>query len=305
MQAWGRAVPIDFQLEGSDAAGDSLPTSIAFWLLSKGSSFNDPPLMVAGDVQRSLTSPDASKILTVNLVANGGKFADIFVVPTDGSAAHKIGRVLVGGRSDEAGVLTPYAWLPQGGWLAVSVCPCDASPLRWYTISPEGKVATAAWLGVPGDIYPGVSRDGRYLSMYQVPVRDCGVENVCPNGPARVLVADLVSHRIQVLAEYRNDLSRRETAISPDGTLVAAPKGSTRTVQVFDRKTGHILSTFSFGKFYLDPAAFIDDSTLLLQGTSDATSGPDALFMAKIEFGRVRIVEVAKDLGPPFIGWTR
>ena len=137
-----------------------------------------------------------------------------------------------------------------------------------------------------------------------MPVRDCGIANICADGPIRVLLADTLTHRIRVLARYRNDLDRRESTISADGSLLAAPAPGTRVVNTFDTKSGRIVSSFSHESVSLSPVAFIDNSMMLLTGSSVSNTGGDDLYLARIEFGRVRIQEVAKDLGPPVIGWT-
>ena len=47
----------------------------------------------------------------------------------------------------------------------------------------------------------------------------------------------------------------------------------------------------------------MDNSTLLLTGSKEFGVGPDTLFLAHLEFGRVRVTEVVRDI--LFVGWTR
>lgn len=298
IQAWGRVAPIASQADAG----------VNVWFLAKGRGFDDQPLVIPEPFDRSLTSPDGKQMVVVRVVPNDFEHADLVIVTTDGSPPRTIRRILTSGSNKEDGVLSPLVWLPDGGWLALPICQCEGDPLAWYTISSTGRVSVADWLR-PSFGLPGASEDGRYLSFLDEPTRDCSTtaapETFCANGPARVLVVDTLTHRIRVLATSANDITFRSTAMSPDGSLVAAPVSGSPALRIYDRKSGRPTATVRFGGQYLSAAAFVDDATLLLTGTSGpGQGGLESLFLARIEFGGVKVTKLAAGI-PGLVGWTR
>ena len=114
-----------------------------------------------------------------------------------------------------------------------------------------------------------------------------------------------MTHEIRVLSRSVNDMTFRSTAVSPDGSLVAAPVGGSPALRVWDRKTGRSVATIRYRGAYLSATAFIDDSTLLLAGTpGPGQGGFDSLLVARIEFGGVAVTKLASNT-LPLAGWTR
>lgn len=304
-QAWGDVAPIPIQT--FDGEGTASTVTTEYWLMKRGVGFDDAPIAIERDVSRSLLAPDGSEIIGVSVVPDGtGRYAEIFIVPTDGSPPKKLARIASAGSSREDGVLSPLVWLPGGGWLAVPICGCgESGPRSWYAISPTGRISSAAWLGVPRDIVPGVSRSGRYVSMFDQPIRQCGPTeiDICAAGPSRLLLADTVEHRVRTLARYRNDLNdarldgRSRTAISADGKLVATGISGSRAAEIFNARTGRSVALVSYRGYDLQPLALIDDTHLLLVGN-------ERLLLGHVEAGRVHVTQVVR--GPMmFAGWTR
>jgi hypothetical protein len=303
VQAWGTVDPIPLQrFESDPVTGIGTSAMTSYWLMKSGRGFNDAPVTFARDISRSLISPDGKEILAVVVVpGSNARYSDLFTVPTDGSQVKKLARVLTGGSKREDGILTPTVWLPTGGWLALPICQCEAAPHAWYTISTSGKVAAASWLGIPTDGSPGVSTSGRYVSFFDQPIRQCGPNeaDVCAGGPSRILLADTVRHQVRTLASYRNDIRDygNQTALTGDGSIVATSLSGSDAVYVLDARNGRKLASIALRGFDLHPLAFISSSDLLLIGR-------ESLFLAHVEFGRVRLTPVAP--GPlMYAGWVR
>ena len=259
-QVWGNAVPILME--------DSESTSLT--LLGRRAATG---AKVYGRLLQFSASPDGSSIVALAKRHEADHHLELFLITGPAARLIALPRASIPWIDGDFS-MAPTVWLPHTGWLSRGYCACDygSSTQGWFQMTSRGNLTPERRLGFPGPSL-SASHDGRLVAWLSVPEKPCGrFDDVCPDGPIKIVIADTVRRSVREIGNYRNGIpTDTSIGISPDGSRLAF--SDRRGVRLIDPRDGSVVGATRYPNSDLQVLALMDDRSVLVQRNDTTSSG--------------------------------